>query len=87
MICDTYDVNTFMLIYVQSTYGRTQKKFKGGKLGDWEPRVRMRLPFSILFGTFLEICFMYMYFLFRKNKHKAKRKAGQTKFLRFQCWH
>ena len=33
MICDTYDVNTFMLIYVQATYGRTQKKFRGGELG------------------------------------------------------
>lgn len=67
-----------MRIYVHVTYGRTQKKFRGGELESWEPRVRMRLPFSIPFGIFLEICLMYMYFLFRKNKHKANRKASQT---------
>jgi len=70
-----------MLIYVQATYGRTQKKFRGGELGSWEPRVRVGLPFSIPFGIFLEICLMYMYFLFRKNKHKANRKASQTNII------
>lgn len=65
------------MLYVHVTYGRTQKKFRGGELESWEPRVRMRLPFSIpfeSFGDLLTACISYL----EKINTKQARKASQT---------
>lgn len=51
MVCDIKVVNMYVLIYVQATCGRIQKKFREVKLGNGETRVRIKLPLSTPFGT------------------------------------
>lgn len=66
-----------MLIYGKATCGSIQKKFRGGKLGNWWPRVSMRLPFGIPFGNVWDLLHVHVLPIL-KNKHKAKRKPSQT---------